>query len=113
MHPASNLSRIENAAFNIFTPEVSTRIGRDLAIEAEVSRFGADQYLIPRYFPGANYRLKSSSDVSLRPLMAVINGCIQHIDSQAKGGGNGFLISGIGGSIRLAKISSQANRREP
>src|SRR5205085_5845374 len=49
MHSASNLSGIEDAAFDVFTSEIGARISRNLAIEAEISRFGADQDFIPRY----------------------------------------------------------------
>ena len=46
MHSAGQLRRVKNARFDVFAHEIGARIGRHIAVEREIARFGRDENFV-------------------------------------------------------------------
>ena len=113
MHPAGEVGWVQESFVHEFSAEVSAGVGGDLIVKREISCFGTDDDLIALEFSCRNHFPEGGADVTLRPLVAVVDRRVQKVDAGSKRQAHGLRVSQIGFGSGFAQIGAEAEGRNP
>src|SRR5215468_6107728 len=83
MHAADDIFGIDDSALDVLLYEIAARIGWQIAIEREIACLGAYKNLVTLQVATGRNHSQGGAQVSLRSLMTVINGGVEHVDTRA------------------------------